>query len=89
MNSSASVRHSGDVAIIDVAGRISLIHLKGLQRDPFGFVPLDTGDLDNGAVIQALKDTHYAGWVMAELDAWPDPFEGAARSHAFLKRHFA
>ena len=27
--------------------------------------------------------------VMAELDSWPDPYEGAARSHAFLKRHFA
>ena len=38
---------------------------------------------------QALKDINYSGWVMAELDSWPDPFEGATRSHAFLKRHFA
>ena len=80
----------GDPAaqVREFAGRISLVHLKGLQRDPFGFTPLDAGDLDNGAVIQALKDTNYSGWVMAELDSWPDPYEGAARSHAFLKRHF-
>ena len=45
--------------------------------------------LDNGAVIQALKDINYSGWVMAELDSWSDPYEGAARSHAFLKQHFA
>jgi inosose dehydratase len=73
----------------EFAGRIGLVHLKGLQREPFGFTPLDAGDLDNGAVIQALKDTNYSGWVMAELDSWPDPHEGAARSYAFLKRHFA
>jgi inosose dehydratase len=81
----------GDPAaqVREMAGRISLVHLKGLQREPFGFTPLDAGDLDNGAVIQALKDINYSGWVMAELDSWPDPHEGAARSHAFLKRHFA
>ncbi|MBN9308809.1 MAG: sugar phosphate isomerase/epimerase [Devosia sp.] len=81
----------GDPAaqVRELAGRIGLVHLKGLQREPFGFTPLDAGDLDNGAVIQALKDTNYSGWVVAELDSWPDPQEGAARSHAFLKRHFA
>ena len=47
------------------------------------------GDLDNATVSAALKDINYSGWVMAELDSWPDPYEGAARSHAFLKRHFA
>ncbi|SDG58653.1 sugar phosphate isomerase/epimerase family protein [Pelagibacterium luteolum] len=81
----------GDPAaqVREFAGRIALVHLKGLQRDPFGFTPLDAGDLDNASVIAALKDTNYSGWVVAELDSWPDPFEGAARSHAFLKRHFA
>eukprot|EP00873_Tetraselmis_striata_P031718 jgi/Tetstr1/451982/TSEL_039018.t1 len=81
----------GDPAaqVREFAGRIGLVHLKGLQREPFGFTPLDAGDLDNASVIEALKDTKYSGWVMAELDSWPDPFEGAARSHEFLKRHFA
>lgn len=81
----------GDPAaqVREFAGRISLVHLKGLQRDPFGFTPLDAGDLDNVAVIRALKDTNYTGWVMAELDSWPDPFDGAVRSHKFLTRHFA
>jgi inosose dehydratase len=81
----------GDPAaqVREFAGRISLVHLKGLQREPFGFTPLDMGDLDNATVSAALKDINYSGWVMAELDSWPDPYEGAARSHAFLKRHFA
>ncbi|AVF05757.1 MULTISPECIES: sugar phosphate isomerase/epimerase family protein [Devosia] len=81
----------GDPAaqVREFAGRISLVHLKGLQRDPFGFTPLDSGDLDNATVSAALKDIGYSGWVMAELDSWPDPYEGAVRSHAFLKRHFA
>lgn len=81
----------GDPAaqVREFSKRIGLVHLKGLQREPFAFTPLDAGDLDNGAVIQALKDTNYSGWVMAELDSWPDPYEGAVRSHTYLKRHFA
>lgn len=66
--------------------RISYVHLKGLRREPFAFTPLDEGDLDNAAVIRALADTHYSGWIAAELDAWPDPKGGAARSLAFMKR---
>lgn len=81
----------GDPAtqVREFAGRISLVHLKGLQRSPFAFTPLDAGDLDNATVSAALKEIGYSGWVMAELDSWPDPYEGAVRSHAFLKRHFA
>lgn len=67
--------------------RISYVHLKGLRREPFAFTPLDEGDLDNAAVIRALADTHYSGWLAAELDAWPDPKGGAARSLAFMKRN--
>lgn len=81
----------GDPAALvrEFADRISYVHLKGLQREPFGFTPLDAGDLDNGAVIAALKQTGFSGWVATELDAWPDPYEGAVRSHAFVTRHFA
>jgi inosose dehydratase len=69
--------------------RISYVHLKGLRREPFAFTPLDEGDLDNAAVIRALAETNYSGWIAAELDAWPDPASGAARSLAFMKRNIA
>jgi inosose dehydratase len=69
--------------------RISYVHLKGLRKEPFAFTPLDEGDLDNAAVIRALAETNYAGWIAAELDAWPDPKGGAERSLAFMKQNIA
>ena len=65
--------------------RISYIHLKGWQREPFAFTPLGEGDLDNGAVLRALREIGYQGWITAELDSWPDPKAGAASSLAFLR----
>jgi inosose dehydratase len=65
--------------------RITYVHLKGWQREPFAFVPVDEGDCDNGAVIEALKAIGYRGWVTNELDAWPDPADGARRSLAFVR----
>jgi inosose dehydratase len=69
--------------------RIAYVHLKGLRKEPFAFTPLDEGDLDNAAVIRALAETNYSGWIAAELDAWPDPKGGAERSLAFMKRNIA
>ena len=66
--------------------RISYVHLKGWRKDPFAFTPLDEGDLDIAAIMKALADTGYEGWITAELDAWPDPKAGAARSLAFLRK---
>jgi inosose dehydratase len=66
------------------AGRIGYVHLKGWQRQPFAFTPIDQGDCDNGAVLQALIDVGYRGWITNELDAWPDPSEGARRGMAFV-----
>jgi inosose dehydratase len=68
--------------------RISYVHLKGLQREPLKFTPLDIGDLDNGAVIDALTESQFSGWVTNELDAWPDPKAGAERSLRFAKDRF-
>ncbi|MCC5975355.1 MAG: TIM barrel protein [Rubellimicrobium sp.] len=65
--------------------RISYVHLKGLQRDPFAFTPLDRGDVPTGPIIDALHDTAFDGWICTELDAWDDPEEGARLSRAFLK----
>jgi inosose dehydratase len=69
--------------------RIAYVHLKGLRKEPFAFTPLDEGDLDNAAVINALAETNYSGWIAAELDAWPDPKGGAERSLAFMRRNIA
>jgi inosose dehydratase len=81
----------GDPAaqVRELAARITYVHLKGLQRDPFGFTPLDSGDLDNGAVLAALKEVGFSGWVTTELDAWPDPADGARRSRRFLEEHLS
>lgn len=76
----------GDVAVMvrEHASRISYVHLKGWQREPFAFTPVGVGDCDNGAVIRTLKDIGYAGWVCNELDSWPDPIGAARESHAFV-----
>lgn len=76
----------GDAAamIREHAARISYVHLKGWQREPFAFTPVGVGDCDNGAVIRALKDIGYAGWVCNELDSWPDPIGAARASRDFV-----
>ena len=79
----------GDPAqlIRDHAKRISYVHLKGLQREPFAFTPLDRGDVPTQPILQALRDTGYQGWICTELDAWADPAEGARLSMDYLKTH--
>jgi len=78
----------GDVPamIREHAKRISYVHLKGWQKEPFAFTPLDCGTLDMGAIVTALRDIDFSGWVTTELDSWPDPKEGAARSMEFLRK---
>ncbi|WP_439118061.1 sugar phosphate isomerase/epimerase family protein [Nereida ignava] len=78
----------GDPAemIREHANRITYIHLKGLQRDPFAFVPLDRGDVDTAPIISAIRDINFEGWICTELDAWDDPAEGARISMNYLKQ---
>ena len=78
----------GDVCemLREYKDRISYVHLKGWQRDPFRFLPLDTGDLDMAEIVRTLAEIKFDGWVAVELDTWPDPKEGAARSLEFLRR---
>jgi inosose dehydratase len=66
--------------------RISYVHLKGWRKAPFAFTPLDEGDLDMSAIIQVLADIKFGGWITTELDSWPDPKGGAAKSLAFLRK---
>ena len=81
----------GDVAAMvrEHAGRISYVHLKGWQREPFAFTPVGRGDCDNAAVIRALKAIGYDGWICNELDSWPDPAAGARESRAFVEQEAA
>jgi inosose dehydratase len=77
----------GDVAAMvrEHAARISYVHMKGWQREPFAFTPVGVGDCDNGAVIRALRDVGYEGWICNELDSWPDPAGAARQSRAFVE----
>jgi inosose dehydratase len=65
--------------------RISYVHLKGWQREPFAFTPLDRGDLDSAPIVKALLETKFDGWVAVELDAWDDPRTGAEQSRRYLE----
>lgn len=81
----------GDPAqlIRDHAARISYVHLKGFQREPFAFTPIDRGDVPTGPILQAMRDVGFAGWVCTELDSWDDPAEGARISKDYLNRAMA
>lgn len=83
------VAAGGDVPamIREHASRISYVHLKGWQKNPFAFTPLDRGTLKMDDIISALKDISYRGWITAELDSWPDPKDGAAISMNYLRKH--
>ena len=81
----------GDPAqlIRDHAQRISYVHLKGFQKEPFAFTPLDRGNVPTGPILQAMKDIAFDGWVCTELDSWADPAEGARISMDYLNRAMA
>ena len=78
----------GDPArlIRELRDRITYVHLKGLQREPFAFTPLDRGDVPTAPILDALHEIGFDGWVCAELDAWDNPAEGARLSMEFLQR---
>ena len=65
--------------------RITYVHMKGLQRQPFRFTPLDEGDLDTTAILKQLEAMRFEGWITTELDAWPEPLAAAQRTRKFFK----
>jgi inosose dehydratase len=79
----------GDPAeqIREFRDRISYVHLKGWQREPFAFTPLDRGDLDMRPILAALAETGFAGWITNELDTWSDPKQGAELSLRYLREN--
>jgi len=66
------------------ASRITYVHLKGFQREPFAFTPLDRGDVPTDAILCALREAGFDGWICTELDSWPEPLEAAKISKAYL-----
>jgi inosose dehydratase len=78
----------GDPAalIAEHFARVSYVHLKGWQRDPFAFTPIDRGDLDLSPTLRVLRERKFDGWIAVELDTWADPAAGARDSLAWLRR---
>ncbi len=76
----------GDPAqmIREHADRIKYVHLKDLSCDPFAFLPLGEGELDMSAILEALAEINYDGWISVELDSHPDPKAAAAESFRYL-----
>jgi inosose dehydratase len=67
------------------ADRIKYVHLKDYTSDPVGFVPLGEGVLDIAAVMRALEDIRYDGWVIVEADGFAgEPLDAAKTSRRFL-----
>lgn len=62
------------------ADRIAYVHLKDFKADPFAFLPLGQGDVDFPAIVEALDEAGYEGWVTVELDEYDGPPGDAARA---------
>jgi inosose dehydratase len=70
--------------------RVRHVHLKDARSSTLEFLPLGTGEIDFAAVIDALVDTGYDGWLIVELDSYDgDPSEAAAHSKTYLDRLLA
>lgn len=71
-------------AIRRYADRIQYLHLKDIRDNEF--VELGEGTLDLSAVVTALQDIGYAGWVVVELDdTTRTPLESAMISRRYLE----
>jgi inosose dehydratase len=79
----------GDPAelIAQHADRIPYVHLKDVDPETGNFVPLGEGALNLDAVMTALREADYDGWITIELDAWDDPAGAARANRAVLAEH--
>jgi len=69
------------------ADRISYVHVKDLTTNPLAFLPLGEGELDLAAVLAALAEAGYDGWITVELDAFDGaPGDAARASREHLER---
>lgn len=70
--------------------RVRHVHLKDVRSSPLEFLPLGAGEIDFAAVLGALEEIGYDGWLVVELDSYDgDPREAAAQSKTYLDRLLA
>jgi inosose dehydratase len=69
------------------ADRIPYVHLKDVDPETGNFVPLGEGALNLDAVMAALREADYDGWITIELDAWDNPAGAARANRAVLAEH--
>lgn len=62
--------------------RVKYVHLKDYGDGQF--LPLGEGTQNLHDILAVLRDMHYDGWTLVELDAWDSPIEGARISKQFL-----
>lgn len=67
------------------ADRIRYVHLKDYQDG--AFLPLGAGKQNLTGILAALRELHYDGWFLVELDSAESPGEAAKVSKAFLDTH--
>lgn len=74
-------------AIRKHADRLLFLHIKDLRERQF--VELGRGSVDLRGVFAALRDVHFTGWAVVELDSVPDkggtPTESAEISKRYLR----
>ena len=65
--------------------RLQHVHLKDLSQKTGQFTPLGEGDINFPAVLEAIRKTSYASWLMVELDSCEgDPKSAALTSRKYL-----
>ncbi len=68
------------------ARRVTYVHLKDLQPEPFAFRPLGHGTVDIPGVVRVLRDVGYDGWLTVELDEYAgEPRDAAAESLRYVE----
>jgi inosose dehydratase len=72
-------------AIRTYADRLLLLHIKDLRQQQF--VELGRGSVDLRGVFSALRDVHFAGWAIVELDSVPDKSGTPKQSAEISKRY--
>ena len=74
-------------AVRKYADRLLFLHIKDLRERRF--VELGRGSVDLRGVFAALRDVHFSGWAVVELDSVPDkggtPKESAEISKRYLR----
>ena len=68
------------------ADRVTHVHLKDFQAEPFAFLPLGRGSINIPGVLRALHEAAYDGWMTVELDEYEGrPGEAARESFRYLE----